>query len=96
MAYQLESKTGVTIDNVPMRGAAGTFFSSINSEMMKYFYKNLNTQLIILQFGGNAMYSGITKKQIEYYSQNIGKQIKYFQNILTRCTHTIYRTIRYV
>ena len=78
----LESKTGVTIDNVPMRGAAGTFFSSINSEMMKYFYKNLNTQLIILQFGGNAMYRGITKKQIEYYAQNIGKQIKYFQNIL--------------
>lgn len=78
----LESNTGVTMDNIPMRGAAGTFFSSINAELMTYLYKNLNTQLIILQYGGNAMYSGITENNIEYYAKNIGKQIKYFQKIL--------------
>ncbi len=51
----LESPTGVMVDNIALRGSSGTFFHQINAAQLKQFYEYLNTRLIILQFGGNAM-----------------------------------------
>ncbi len=51
----LDSDYGVQLDNIPLRGSSGTFFSQINLQHLKSFYDYLNVKLIILQFGGNAL-----------------------------------------
>ncbi len=61
----LESETGVYVDNIPMRGSAGTMFVNSNQDLLSNYFKETNTRLIILQFGGNALpniqdYSAVT------------------------------------
>ncbi len=54
-AVSLESDNGVMVDNIALRGSSGTFYHQINFSQLKTFYDYLNTKLIILQFGGNAL-----------------------------------------
>jgi lysophospholipase L1-like esterase len=54
-AIALDSKSGVAVDNVAMRGCSGTVFTKIDSELLQEMYKLLNVKLIILQFGGNVV-----------------------------------------
>lgn len=51
----LESNAGIIVDNIALRGSSGTFFHQLNPGQMQQFYSYLNTKLIILQFGGNAL-----------------------------------------
>jgi len=51
----LEGTDGVMVDNFGLRGSSGTFFNQTNLSHLKLFYDYLNTKLIILQFGGNAL-----------------------------------------
>lgn len=51
----LENENGITVDNIPMRGCLGTVFRSIDHAQLSEFYRQTNTRLIILQFGGNAI-----------------------------------------
>lgn len=51
----LESTKGLVLDNVPMRGADGTSFSRSDIRQIGRYMRNENTQLIIMQFGGNAV-----------------------------------------
>lgn len=76
----LDSKTGVQVDNVPMRGCTGTIFASINREQMSSFFKQENVPLIIMQFGGNAV-PGISPKNCEAVAQELRKQIEYFKTV---------------
>ena len=80
-AISLDGTSGVTVDNIPLRGSSGTFFSGIDVASISPVLKELNTQLIILQFGGNMMPSMKTTKQIETYKEQMGKQIRFFQKI---------------
>ena len=50
-----ESRTGVIVDNIPMRGCIGLVFNKMNQEQLSTFYQNENVRLIIMQFGGNAI-----------------------------------------
>lgn len=54
-ALSLESADGVMVDNIALRGSSGTFFHQIGLSQLRQFYQYLNTRLIILQFGGNAL-----------------------------------------
>ncbi|MBC8043244.1 MAG: hypothetical protein IAF08_07345 [Rhizobacter sp.] len=49
---------GVAVDNVPMRGAAGTIFAGLDSTLLGESYDTLGVKLLILQYGGNAMPTG--------------------------------------
>jgi lysophospholipase L1-like esterase len=51
----LEGEEGVLVDNFGLRGSSGTFFNQMNLAHLKLFYDYLNTKMIILQFGGNAL-----------------------------------------
>jgi hypothetical protein len=46
---------GVAVDNIPLRGSSGTFFTRIEKSTMKSMLEDLNVGLIILEFGGNMM-----------------------------------------
>jgi len=51
----LDNTTGVAVDNVPLRGCAGLIFTSIDQQLLRDMYKELNVKLFILQFGGNVV-----------------------------------------
>ncbi len=77
----LDGKWGITFDNIPMRGCSGTIFTGIAKESMSEAYKQTNTNLIIMQFGGNMMpqISGI--KRVEWYGEQMAKQIQYMKEV---------------
>ena len=51
----LLSKTGITVDNIGMRGSSGTIFRKMNYSHLKQSYDDMAVDLFILQFGGNVM-----------------------------------------
>ncbi len=79
-AVSLDGTYGVNVDNIPIRGASGTFFSQIDRNTIIPTAKELNVRLILLEFGGNMMPS-ITKSNIENYMNILAKQISYFREV---------------
>ncbi len=53
--FSLEGEKGVMVDNFGLRGSSGTFFNQMSQTHLQQFFEYLNTKLIILQFGGNAL-----------------------------------------
>lgn len=77
----LDTKLGVNIDNIPMRGSSGNFFSRITRATMTPFFEHENVRCVILQYGGNSVpYLKTEQSQMEF-CQNMQKQIKYFQQL---------------
>lgn len=76
----LESASGVTVDNIPLRGSAGTFFTGISSSLLQSSMKALNVPMIILEYGGNAVPAIDSKKAVENYKSDFARQIRYLQN----------------
>lgn len=74
----LDGRSGVTVDNVSLRGCSGTIFNRLNSENMSRALQLTDTQIIILQFGGNVMPSLYTVEQIPGLAARIGEQIDWF------------------
>ena len=75
----MTGKTGVNVDNMPMRGCSGTIFSGIDAQQLKAYFAYTNTRLIIMQFGGNSMPYLKTQKAIDNYAATIGEQVRYMQ-----------------
>lgn len=71
----LEGEKGVMLDNFGLRGSSGTFFNQINFSQLKNFYDYLNTKLIILQFGGNAIPAIKSKQEADNYGSYLKYQI---------------------
>lgn len=72
----LESKTGVVMDNIPMRGSRGDSFTLINAEQLARFYARTNTRLIIMQYGGNAL-PGATEQYVQHVVKQLRRQIQF-------------------
>ena len=77
----LDGEPGVTVDNIAMRGCAGTIFSGIDAKVMRQSFSKTNTRLIILQFGGNAMPGISSRKGISLYVNKLEKQFEYFRDV---------------
>ena len=80
-AVSLETERGVIVDNIPMRGCTGTIFTNIDSTQLATFYRETNTRLIIMQFGGNAIPFNEQPTTIAGTVQSLRKQVRY----LRRC-----------
>lgn len=76
----LETPTGVQVDNIPMRGAAGTNFTMMNKQMFADYFRQTNAALIIMQFGGNAMPSIRTQAALEKYVLALRQQIRFLMS----------------
>ncbi len=70
---------GITVDNVPLRGSTGTILTTIDKALMKSSFELDNTQLIILQFGGNFVPAAKSSKAISGYMDKVRAQIAWFQ-----------------
>ena len=75
----MEGKSGVTVDNVPLRGCSGTIFTRMDSLTLSQCYEQMNVGMIILQFGGNMMPQINSQKAIDNYMGLITRQIQYFK-----------------
>ncbi len=53
--FSLEGDYGIQVDNIAMRGCSGTFFGYIDQTSLSRMYEDLNSELILLQFGGNSV-----------------------------------------
>jgi lysophospholipase L1-like esterase len=77
----LDNGYGVSVDNIPIRGSSGTFFTGLNSYNLKQMYNLCDVGMIILQFGGNSIPSLSGKTSIDYYTNLIAHQIAYLKKI---------------
>ena len=77
----LDSKGGVRMDNVPMRGSSGAIFTTMDPEQLRSFYREENVRLILLQYGGNSVPYLKTDKAISTYLESIRKQIRFLQGL---------------
>jgi lysophospholipase L1-like esterase len=80
----MEGKSGVTVDNVPLRGCSGTIFTRIDSLTLSQCYQQMNIGMIILQFGGNMMPQINGQKSINRYMNLIARQIQYLKRLNPR------------
>ncbi len=71
----LESKTGIHIDNIPIRGQAFPPLTSSDTTLIKSFFSMLPSDLFFLQFGANYV-SCSSEKLIHKYISNTETQIK--------------------
>jgi lysophospholipase L1-like esterase len=53
--FSLEGDFGVQVSNIGMRGSSGTIYGSMDQALLSKQYTELNTELIIMQFGGNSV-----------------------------------------
>lgn len=76
----LETPTGVIVDNIPMRGCSGNIFTKIDSAQLSDFYRETNTRLIILQFGGNMIPQTENPSTISgYVRSTLRQQVRYLR-----------------
>lgn len=75
-----ETDTGVIVDNIPMRGCLGTVFTKMDSAQLATFYQTENVQLIIMQFGGNAIPYNEKPETIRGFVKGYKEQIRYLRN----------------
>jgi len=71
----LDSRTGVRMDNMAMRGSSGAIFTTMDPDQLRDFYREENVRLILLQYGGNSVPYLKTDSQINTYAESIRKQI---------------------
>ena len=76
----LETDRGIIVDNIPMRGCSGNIFTKIDSTQLSTFYRETNTRLIILQFGGNMIPQTENPSTIRgYVRSTMRQQIHYIK-----------------
>lgn len=80
----LDGRTGVSLDNIPMRGCSGTIFTDIHSSTLSPFFARENVRLIILQYGGNAVPYLRGEKGIDNYMSDLKRQIVYLRELAPR------------
>ncbi|MGI6321362.1 MAG: hypothetical protein ACOXZK_10550 [Bacteroidales bacterium] len=77
----LEADHGVSVDNIPMRGCSGTIFTRMDSLVLSQSLQKANTRLIIMQYGGNVMPVVNNEKKVDWFGEQIAKQITFLQNV---------------
>lgn len=78
----LEGSSGIALDNIPFRGSSGTFFSSLDSTLMRTMAESLRVGLVIVQFGGNTLPYAKTTKAIQHYKTQMSRQIDFLRRTM--------------
>lgn len=75
----LESKKGIIMDNIALRGSAGLDFTKLDNEQLKRLFNTFNVKLLIWEFGVN-MVSDETE-YFGFYKTHIKRQLKRIKEI---------------
>jgi hypothetical protein len=74
--FSLEGDYGVQVDNIGMRGCSGTIFNRLEKSSFKGMLDDLNSELILLQFGGNSVPYFKDSVGVRRYARVFQSQIK--------------------
>jgi lysophospholipase L1-like esterase len=83
-AVSLESDTGIIVDNLSFRGNSGLPLTKISEEVLKGFDQENNYDLIILQYGMNAV--SPTAKDYHWYQKGLDRMVKHIQKSFPNAT----------
>jgi lysophospholipase L1-like esterase len=78
--FAFDCDTGITVDNVPLRGSSGVEFTKIDKELLKKQLSKLNVGLIIYQFGVNVV--PYVTNDYSYYERMVYRQLKLLKEIM--------------
>jgi hypothetical protein len=81
LGIALDGESGVSVDNIPMRGCSGTVFRRINSETLRRTYAMLGVKMVILQFGGNALPGMKNKASADAYGKKFYEELTYLKAV---------------
>ncbi len=73
---EVDGGRGVTVTNIPMRGADGLFLQRMDANLSSQMMRRLNTRLVIMEFGGNALPMFQSESNVDNYCSGIGQQIE--------------------
>lgn len=88
-AFSFESRSGVIVDNIAMRGSSGTLFKKMNRKQLATFIQDQNVELFILQYGGNTVPYIKNKEQAIKYSGWFKSQIEYLKGLKPQATFIV-------
>ncbi|MBQ9705117.1 MAG: hypothetical protein IJV55_02845 [Paludibacteraceae bacterium] len=78
-AMAVDNNTGVSVDNIPMRGCAGTLFTDMDAAQLGLWFSRSNTRLVILQYSGNAVPYMKNRRSLETYLKRLQPQLAFMQ-----------------
>jgi len=78
----LDGGTGLGVDNIAARGAAGYEFRRADQQLLRGMYDDLDTELLILQYGGNVLPNLQSAEEAAQYGRFFGAQIARFKKLI--------------
>lgn len=78
----LEGRNGVAMDNIPARGAAGYEFRRSDQTLLAEMYRELDVELLILQYGGNVLPNLKSAEEAAQYGRFFGAQLARFKKLI--------------
>ncbi len=78
---EVDGGKGVAVTNVPLRGSDGLYFSRCDEKTLSQMLRDLNTRLILLEFGGNALPVLTDSAGVRKYAEGFGRQIALLQRL---------------
>ena len=81
LGFSLEGDVGIQVDNIAMRGSSGTFFSKIDQQLAAKMYQDMNTELVIMQFGGNSVPFFKDSSSVMHYVRQFKGQLQTIRRI---------------
>lgn len=87
--FYFNGNEGIIVDNYGIRGHAGQGWKYVDGNYLATQLRSLNTQLIILEYGGNAIPGikvndpdSLSEKDLSWFEQGFAQLLSYFQNHL--------------
>jgi len=80
--FSLEGISGVQFSNIAMRGSDGTVFKRIKYSTLSTMMHEVNTQLVLMQFGGNSVVAFKDSTQVTHYANWFKSQIQRVQKAM--------------
>ena len=80
LGIQLDGQTGVSMDNIPMRGSSGSSLMTISRTSLRPFFNRENVALVILQFGGNST-PYLNRDKLHDFKESTKQLIRTFQQL---------------
>lgn len=82
-----DGEYGVSVDNIPLRGSSGIVFSLIDDALLKKSYQYADVELVILQFGGNALPAISGENSAQDYAGKVYRQLRHLKRIYPEATY---------
>ncbi|MBO4741101.1 MAG: hypothetical protein J5605_05595 [Bacteroidales bacterium] len=76
----VDGSSGVSVDNISMRGASGHQIRMIDSILLAQSYAKMNIGLIIFQYGGNSVPYLTSQASRDNYAEAMAKQLQRLHN----------------